>query len=439
MTVLGSPSSPTHPLVRLVDELEALLDDHAQGNAWSLTPNELQTLLPRLTRAKARLNEVELRVLREADRHSVGSDVGATNTPAWWAHATGQRVPTARAAAHLAKALDDHEATAAALSAGTVNLDQAHAILTAIHELPTDLGPDLAADAEHHLLSLADLDGETRLDPKALRVAGRKILDVLAPEIAEDHERRLLEAEEWNAEATAYLRMRPDGHGSMLGTFKIPLLHGEILTKHLAALAAPRHQRATRTSDNQQTEDQQVTVSRPLRLGHAFCEYLETRHRHGTPKAGGIAATVVVTITLEQLLGNLRGSEHGALLDTGETITAATARRLACEAGLIPAVLGTRSQPLDLGRKTRFHTETQRTALILRDHGCAAAGCDWPPGMCHAHHLTPWSRGGKTTVNDAVLLCPRHHTLAHDARYRHTTDATTGKTTGPRITFTRRT
>jgi len=311
-------------------------------------------------------------------------------------------------------------------------------ILEAVEALPVEsLGPDLLADAEQHLIGLADLDGPTRLDPKALRVAGRKILEVLAPEIAEDHERRLLEAEEHHADATAYLRIRPDGHGSVLGTFKIPDLHAAILTKHLNAIAAPRHQHATGTNQDPQQ------VSRPLRLGQAFCEYLETRATPGTPRAGGLAATVVVTMTLEQLLGSLHshlaGSEKAAVLDTGETISAATARRLACEAGLIPAVLGSRSQPLDLGRKTRFHTEPQRIALMLRDRGCATVGCDWPPGMCHAHHKTPWSQGGNTTVTDGVLLCPRHHTLAHDTRYQMKTHVSTGSTTGPKVTFTRRT
>jgi len=47
---------------------------------------------------------------------------------------------------------------------------------------------------------------------------------------------------------------------------------------------------------------------------------------------------------------------------------------------------------------------------------------DWPPGMCHTHHTTPWSQGGTTTVADAILLCPRHHTLAHDSRYQLKTD-----------------
>jgi hypothetical protein len=114
---------------------------------------------------------------------------------------------------------------------------------------------------------------------------------------------------------------------------------------------------------------------------------------------------------------------RAATADSGEPISAAEARGLACEAGIIPAVPGGRSQVLDLGRKARFHTEAQRVAMMLRDRGCAVEGCDWPPSMCHAHHLTPWSRGGRTTVDDGALLCPRHHTLAHDARYLMRTDS----------------
>ena len=52
--------------------------------------------------------------------------------------------------------------------------------------------------------------------------------------------------------------------------------------------------------------------------------------------------------------------------------------------------------------------------------------------MCHAHHTTPWAKGGKTKLDDAVLLCPRHHTLSHDTRYQLKTDKH-GK-----VTFTRR-
>ncbi|MBO9523762.1 MAG: DUF222 domain-containing protein, partial [Nocardioidaceae bacterium] len=167
-------------------------------------------------------------------------------------------------------------------------------------------------------------------------------------------------------------------------------------------------------------------VARPLSLGQAFIEYIETRR--DAPQAGGVAATVVVTMTLEAMLGAARA----ASLDTGGFISASEARRLLCEAGIIPAVLGSKSQVLDLGRKTRFHTEAQRIALGIKHGGCAEAHCDWPPGMCHSHHGIPWSRGGATNVNDGFLLCPRHHTLAHDRRYQMKADR------NGRVTFSRR-
>ena len=147
------------------------------------------------------------------------------------------------------------------------------------------------------------------------------------------------------------------------------------------------------------------------------------------PHAGGTSATVVVTMTLETLMGGLKAAQ----LDTGHRISPGLARRLACRAGIIPAVLGGQSQVLDLGRRTRFHTEPQRIALAIEQGGCTAEGCDWPPGMCHAHHDKPWSSGGDTSVKNGRLLCPRHHARAHDPTYTTTT------ITGGKVRFHRRT
>jgi hypothetical protein len=137
---------------------------------------------------------------------------------------------------------------------------------------------------------------------------------------------------------------------------------------------------------------------------------------------------VIVTMTLESLLGGLQAAN----LDTGETISASLARKLACEAGIIPAVLGGKSQVLDLGRTRRFHTGAQRIAKTIEQRGCTAEGCDWPPGLCHLHHPIPWAQGGGTD-NDGLLLCPRHHARAHDPTY------TTTHLPGGKVAFTRRT
>ena len=116
----------------------------------------------------------------------------------------------------------------------------------------------------------------------------------------------------------------------------------------------------------------------------------------------------------ENLLGT---SEKPAVLDTGDRITADQARQLACEAAIIPMVLGGKSKILDLGRKKRLYDPHQRIAIRHRDQQCTTEGCDWPAALCHVHHNIPWSRGGKTNIADGRLLCPRHHSYAHSPKY----------------------
>ena len=155
-----------------------------------------------------------------------------------------------------------------------------------------------------------------------------------------------------------------------------------------------------------------------MRHGLAFCQLIEAIPGKSLPKAGGCGATIVVTMTVEQLMAKLE--EAGVCgLDTGGHITAAEARRLACSAGIIPAVLSGKSKPLDLGRRRRLHSESQRLAMSIRDKGCTAQGCERPPAMCHAHHDTPWSQGGNTDLKTGRLLCGHHHRRIHDPHYSH--------------------
>ncbi len=153
------------------------------------------------------------------------------------------------------------------------------------------------------------------------------------------------------------------------------------------------------------------------RRGLAFVELLEhlpTDHLH--PKT---AATIVVTLDHSVLTGALKT----AGLDTGHTITAGEARRLACGAGIIPAVLGSKSVALDLGRENRLFSEPQRLAVGLTHHTCAADGCERPFAWCELHHREPWSRGGPTDLNNAVPLCHYHHQRIHDHAYDHAEQA----------------
>ena len=119
---------------------------------------------------------------------------------------------------------------------------------------------------------------------------------------------------------------------------------------------------------------------------------------------------LVVTMSLEALLDRLRGA---GLADNDEVLSAATVRRVACEAEVIPMVLGGPSQSLDIGREDRYFTPAQRLALAQRDHGCSYPGCSVPPQWCEAHHVVHWLHGGATDLSNGALLCGRHHTIVH--------------------------
>ncbi len=103
-----------------------------------------------------------------------------------------------------------------------------------------------------------------------------------------------------------------------------------------------------------------------------------------------------------------------AQTSTGQKMTAGQARRLACQAGLRAAVLGTTSEVLDLGRESRLFSPAQRIAMEIRDKTCTQIDCTMPAAYCEAHHPQPWSEGGQTNLGDGKLLCPFHHHRAHD-------------------------
>ncbi|MGD8199639.1 HNH endonuclease [Ornithinimicrobium sp. W1679] len=126
----------------------------------------------------------------------------------------------------------------------------------------------------------------------------------------------------------------------------------------------------------------------------------------------------MVTMDLDTLRADLADTGGlvpgcGATLE-GDLVAAESVRRLACEADLVPIVLGSEGEVLDQGRRKRLVTPGQRLRLALRDRGCTIPGCTVPATWCEAHHIVPWARGGRSDLSNYALLCPRHHTWVHD-------------------------
>jgi hypothetical protein len=129
------------------------------------------------------------------------------------------------------------------------------------------------------------------------------------------------------------------------------------------------------------------------------------------PAVNGERPRVVVTIDYDALVNDLTNA--WGRLPSGATVSPATARRLACDAGIIPAVLGSNSEVLDLGKHTRCFSHAVRRAAWIEQHGkCAFKGCRRPPVDCH--HIVWWSKGGRSTLDNAAWLCAFHHWLVHE-------------------------
>ena len=110
------------------------------------------------------------------------------------------------------------------------------------------------------------------------------------------------------------------------------------------------------------------------------------------------------------------GAGHGGALscmDFTGPVDPREIRRIACDADIIPAVLGGEGEILDLGRARRLFTRAQRKAITARDGGCAAPGCTIPATWCEVHHIDHWEHGGPTDVDNGVLLCSHHHHAVH--------------------------
>jgi hypothetical protein len=354
-----------------------------------------------LARLEERLHELRLRVLASAD--DVALEAGA-RSPGWWlAHETRCWRGEAMAAERLAEALTSRwRQVQAALATGQVTRGQARVIVRALDELPDDLDAELRLKAEAHLLAEAG-----HFDPQRLRVLGRKVLEVLAPDLAEEDERRRLEAEERAARPLTRLSLRVRGDGSTDIHIRVPDHVAARLRTYLESMTSPRHHTAVGADD----EVSRLPYRR--RLGEAFCALLERLPAKLLPQHGGTATTVMVTIPFEQLVSGLGAADLG----TGDRISSGQARRLACNAEVIPVVLGGKSEVLDLGRTRRVFSSAQRRAMAVRDRQCRTEGCTIPAAWCEAHHWKPWSSGGRTDLRGGLLLCPWHHHRAHDPAY----------------------
>ena len=358
-------------------------------------------------RAIRRLEALKLKMVAAADQAGTAKDAGFTDTNAWVAKTTTvSRSDAARQVALANELSSGHDATAEALDAGLVSPGHAAVIVQATRQLPDTVSPEQRGVVEAALVAKA-----SRFSPDQLRRVARRAIEAVEPDqtVVDAHENELVRSEEQVAQDKCSLTLHDNGDGTSTGHFTVPALAAAILAKILDTMTAPRRMRDL--DSNGAKPDRSFDWRH--RRGLAFAELLEhlpTEHLH--PRS---AATVVVTIDHTVLAGALKAAH----LDTDETLSAGEARRLACNAAILPAVLGGKSVALDLGHTARLFSESQRLAKGLEHTTCAATGCERPYAWCELHHRRPWAHGGKTDLANAIPLCHRHHQWIHDTGFDH--------------------
>ena len=199
-----------------------------------MTTEQKQSALVELTRLSSRMESLKLRVLAAAD--DIAVETGARSTAAWLADTTRDAHGTVLRSARLAVAVDGRcRLVGAALAEGRVNLAQAHVIVAALEALPTDLDPELRFQGEAHLVEQA-----AQFGPRELRRLGDRLLEAIAPDIADQAEYERLLAEERRAHAATKLTFKPRGDGSTDLFARIPDHVANRLRTYLDSYTSPR-------------------------------------------------------------------------------------------------------------------------------------------------------------------------------------------------------
>ena len=128
------------------------------------------------------------------------------------------------------------------------------------------------------------------------------------------------------------------------------------------------------------------------------------------PERGGHRPHLNVLVRLEDLEARARS----AILDFGGGLSPQALRMLACDAAVVPIVLGGAGQPLDVGRTTRIIPDGLRRAVHARAGGtCEHPGCGRPSSWSEIHHIVTWEDGGHTALRNLTMVCRAHHRLLH--------------------------
>jgi uncharacterized protein DUF222/HNH endonuclease len=379
----------------VLERIRTAIADLQARSPWAASIEESAALLTAAQIAVVQLTALQASHARELHARDYPAKQGATSLAVWLRDSLRISIFAARRLVKLGDQIDARPAVADAVAVGVVNSEQTAVIAAALADLPDDTAAAIRDECESALVAQAQT-----LEPGLLRTVGERILAHVAPQVAEEALLAKLERDERNARETQAFTMIPRGNGIVRLAGSLDAESAAVIRAAIDPLSRPvpgaDGGRDTRLPARRRAEALVEVCALALATGEL-------------PDHGGIRPQLTAVFDLDPIAGIV----HNGTLDTGESLSPAAVRRFACDAGIIPAALGSRSEILDLGRARRLYSGSIRLALILRDGGCAFPGCDRPPQWTEGHHIRSWLDGGETNLANGVLLCRRHHRAVH--------------------------
>jgi hypothetical protein len=392
-------SSGTTPAGEVLAAIDRALNE-VNPQRTELPPQTRLEWLRLARKVQGRVEALTGLLTAEADRAQASVQTLGTPLTSWLGMDENLSRREAAGAVLRARTLAARPLVGRAATEGQINPNQAHAIGRVLGELAPQLNVDQQNRAEEVMVELA-----TRMDSQELANSAARVLAEVAPAESNALQAQHLERAAAAAQRQRSLRFFHDG-ASVRFDGSLPRLEGE----SLIALVTAHSEALRRTA--LEARDPAAYSTAEQRRADAFISLI-TAAQHAKPSPGVGDTRVIVKLDYDLLKAEAAGS---AVTATGEPLSAGELRRACCDAEILPVVLGSASEVLDVGRSRRLVTGGLKAALTQRDGGCVFPGCDVLPVSCEAHHIEPWWTGASTALSNLVLLCHHHHGLLEPAK-----------------------
>ncbi|HEU5038885.1 MAG TPA: DUF222 domain-containing protein [Nocardioides sp.] len=393
---------------------------------WDEVPSaELPAAMVELERMRARLDAARVEVAGRLEHTGAAGEVGWASTKDFLTTVSGGRKGAGGGLLRLAAGLEALPEVRRALAEGWLSADKARVIAARVGQLPR-------VEQVRRAAARSLLDKARELDATDLDRSWSAVVAELDPDGTLLGHEEDLPREERAARNARFLGFTPDEMGGVWIKGYADAESVEEVRAALLPLAAPlasepgacggvpgdlaAGRRGTPCPDPGCAHDGRDPREFGARMWDALVELCRRAQTVDVlPATHGARPRLTVSVDLEDLRAGLGAAGK---LPGDQSLSAAAVRRLACDADLIPLVLGSRGQVLDVGRTQRLVTTAIWLALIARDRHCTFPGCQRLPSACDAHHVVHWADGGPTSLDNLALLCRRHHTMAHQTAWR---------------------